>query len=144
MTGTYWNGEGKHKERAEELQKLVPPYDKCFTLHGEIWRATTNIYYDYYNNGFGNEWRQPAAFLMGHVDLPEEVVSMLLASAAGNIAGRGEWDKEIEQMVDSVIEQLDTIPNGANETDMWETDLNTYVYNFAPYYNDDSDEDSWW
>lgn len=35
-------------------ERLVPESGKCETLEGELLRAVSRIYYDYTNNGFGN------------------------------------------------------------------------------------------
>lgn len=42
---------------------LVPLSGKCETVEGELLRAATRINYDYYNNGFGNNWSNSYAYL---------------------------------------------------------------------------------
>jgi hypothetical protein len=52
---TYWNSEGKHQILYKRLwKKLVPPIGEANTPHGELLRANSKLYYDFYNNGFCN------------------------------------------------------------------------------------------
>lgn len=69
MSGTYWDGEGKHKDLYEKLQALIP-------VSGEVneprknrklekLRKAANCYYDLFNNGLCNraaEFRQVFGF----------------------------------------------------------------------------------
>jgi hypothetical protein len=122
MKDTYWNNKGKYEAEASLLQKLVPSTGHCITFKGEVWRATTKIYYDYYNNGWGNTWKAPAAFLITHVDLPESVRTALYDHANGNM----HYDScatEIELLVDTVVEQLRGMNERPNVVDMWEFDV---------------------
>jgi len=52
---TYWNNSGKYQAIYDSIT-LVPAAGKCDTVEGELIRAASKIYYDYYNNGFGNNW----------------------------------------------------------------------------------------
>jgi hypothetical protein len=115
---SYWDNEGKYEADAAQLQQLVPDVGHSATFKGEVWRATVKIYYDYFNNGFGNDWTEAAAFLMDHVALPKTVCDMLYACGAGNMHHDGYVD-EIELMVDTVIESLRNIEDRANTQDMW-------------------------
>lgn len=117
----YWTEQGKYQAEADQLQTLLPPAGACATHKGEIWRAATKIYYDYFNNGFGNDWREPAAFLINSVTLSQEIYDILYDHAAGNTADA--YDKEMDLMIDQVIEHLRTVEDRPNTTDMWETKL---------------------
>lgn len=48
---------------AKLWDKLVPASGKCETVEGELLRAATRLTYDYYNNGFGNNWSNSYAYL---------------------------------------------------------------------------------
>ena len=51
---TYWNHSGKYQKISERLfEHLVPVEGMCNTVEGELLRAIGNIYYDFYNNGWG-------------------------------------------------------------------------------------------
>ena len=55
MENSYWCGTGKYQEEYNTLQKaLVPPIGEAPTRHGELLRSFSNYYYDYFNNGGGN------------------------------------------------------------------------------------------
>jgi hypothetical protein len=136
----YWDNTGRYEVEANELQTLIPAMGQCATHKGELWRATTKIYWDYYNNGFGNNWEAPAAFLMDHVELPVAVQRMLCECARGNM-GNDLYDVEIEQMVDTVIEFLRDKEDWPNNKDMWTWPV-SYRYRFVDaYYEEDYDYD---
>lgn len=52
---TYWNETGAYqKEYNRLLKKLVPEKNEAETVHGELIRSMSRLYYDYFNNGNGN------------------------------------------------------------------------------------------
>lgn len=114
----YWDNTGKYETEAAALQELVPLNGQCVTFKGEIWRATAKIYWDYYNNGFGNNWESPAAFLLDHIKLPDSVRDMFYACGRGNIAA-DQYNEAIELMVDTVIETLRDMQDRSWRHDMW-------------------------
>jgi hypothetical protein len=142
MKDTYWGDKGKYQAESADLQKLVPGAGNCATFKGEVWRAATKIYYDYYNNGWGNTWQEPAAFLITHIDLPEDVIQVLFAHAAGN---RSEGcDVEVELMIDSVIEQLRNLEDRPNIVDMWDFEADWELSRkFAAEYTEEDDSYIW-
>ncbi len=137
--GRYWDKQGAYENEAKELAKLVPPSGPSKTLRGEIFRAATKIYYDYYNNGFGNTWPQAAQFLMDHVNLSSGVQQMLLDHAMGNL-GDG-LSSRIEEMLSTTIEQIYTRQDEPNTADMWDTPYNED--DFEPEQADNYDDDDW-
>jgi hypothetical protein len=51
----YWNCLGKYQKELERLQaELIPESGKAKTMHGELLRCVSKIYYDVFNNGWGN------------------------------------------------------------------------------------------
>lgn len=61
---TYWYSNGKHQAAYEELSKIVPSSGPAGTIEGEMLRAATRLYYDYYNNGFCNNTSGAVNYLM--------------------------------------------------------------------------------
>ena len=62
---TFWNGD--HELTAAERkmgEDLMPMSGNCASLQGELYRASTRISYDWYNNGWGcNNWSGAVVFL---------------------------------------------------------------------------------
>lgn len=135
--GTYWNDDGQYQKQAKELEELVPDSGPAKTLRGEIFRAATKVYHDYFNNGFGNEWPAPAQFLMNHLKLSDDVTRMLLGHAMG-IVYTGEYANEIEELISTTIKQIYKMKDQPNTTDMWATDYSEA--DFVPY---EDEEDPW-
>ena len=136
----YWNNQGTYEAEAAELQKLVPDMGNCETFKGEVWRAATKIYYDYFNNGFGNTWRQPAEFLLDNVELPKSVIDILLEHANGNYVDGADYDAEMDLMIDAVIVQLRDMEDRPNQIDMWSYESTQYR-RFAEYQDDAYDDE---
>ena len=52
---TYWNKQGAYQKESDKLfKKLVPDTGEAETVHGELIRSMSRLYYDYFNNGNGN------------------------------------------------------------------------------------------
>jgi len=135
--GRYWDNKGAYENEAKELAKLVPPSGPSKSLRGEIFRAAMKVYYDYYNNGFGNSWPEAAQFLMSHVDLSSNVTQMLLDHAMGNL-GDGQ-SGAVEEMMNTTIEQIYTMGDTPNTADMWDTHYDESM--FAPEHDGYDDDD---
>jgi hypothetical protein len=140
--GTYWEDKGQYQKQAKQLGDLVPSSGPAKTHRGEIFRAASKIYYDYHNNGFGNVWPEVATFLMANVNLTPAVTDMLHDHAMGNI-GHG-VDREVEEMMNLVIEQIYKMKDKPNTTDMWDTPYAEHA--FEPEqdeYDEYADDDAW-
>jgi hypothetical protein len=49
---SYWNNNGAYQEDHDRLwNELVPASGSCDTLHGELIRATSRLFYEFCNNG---------------------------------------------------------------------------------------------
>jgi hypothetical protein len=125
---TYWSNEGTYQAEAEVLNELVPGSGEAKTLKGEIWRAATKIYYDYFNNGFGNFWMAPAGFLIARVELSPTVEGILYEYANGNIC-RGNIQAQMDEMIDTVIVALRGIEDVSYGFDMWDFEAPEYIQN---------------
>jgi hypothetical protein len=52
---SYWNNNGAYQEENDRLwEELVPASGSCDTIHGELIRATSRLFYEFCNNGNGN------------------------------------------------------------------------------------------
>ena len=141
--GSYWNNSGKYQREAEKLDKLVPDYGPAETAKGELWRAARNIYYDFNNNGFGNNWSGPADLLLKNINFPDQVHWALNEHKHGKPAKK--WAKLellMEEFINVVIGFLrdfdPSIPNTIG--DMW--DHQTYVFS-AGHEDFEDDLDEW-
>lgn len=64
---TFWNRDHELSTESDRLSKsLMPATGNCETIEGELYRASSRIGYDYYNNGFCNNWSGALAFLRKH------------------------------------------------------------------------------
>jgi len=136
--GRYWDNNGRYEKEANELQALVPSMGQAETQRGEIMRAGSKIYYDFYNNGFGNNWAAPLAFLDQNISLSPDVFDFLSQYAAGVVhGGRGD-DAIIEKMLDEVVQgALKVDPDKPAAGDMWDTDTSRYDF------PDEEEDDGW-
>jgi len=147
MQNTYWNNNGKYEAESTALQELVPGMGAADTHKGEVMRAASKIYYDYFNNGWGNYWMNPAAFLITNIDLPENVRNALFEGANGNMH-QGAYSDEMEEMINCVVEQLRDTEDRPNEVDMWEFEGDwELMRKFAEEYQEEDDwddEEDYW
>ena len=52
---SYWNGNGAYQTEYDKMcDELIPIRGKSSTLHGELIRCGSRLFYDYCNNGNGN------------------------------------------------------------------------------------------
>ena len=49
---TYWEEKGKYPQLAEAAENMIPIKGPCDSAPLELVRVATNLYYDYYNNGW--------------------------------------------------------------------------------------------
>ena len=141
---SYWDQVGKYQDLYNELfQQLVPSAGKCATVEGELLRAASKIYYDYYNNGFGNNWSGPWKFLeqfTGKINISKEL-DLLKPYSRGRMGHGGHIDSTLDSLVDKVMEYLQS-KNGEfspNTSDMW--DLQEPDNLGEPEFLDDEEED---
>ena len=103
---SYYNGTGLHQSDSEFLEKLVPSSGPSKFLIGEISRAASRIYHDYFNNGFGNNWTGAFNFLDEYTKLDPSVRQFLEYYAGGRVVPDGanpNLDVLIEKMVDDAV-----------------------------------------
>ena len=102
---TYWDNKGKHQEKSDILDKLVPPSGKSDHMRVEAVRTLGNLYHDLYNNGWCNQessWRKyDVQFLRLH---QEELVG------TGEIS-----EREFEQVFSAWEENLESLESYSAE-----------------------------
>jgi hypothetical protein len=134
----YWgSGEPHHNEYSALFKKLVKPSGTSDTVEGELLRAANKIYYDYYNNGFGNNWSGPLSFLVDHATFNmKKEESILDPYSTGKISGGDDpaIEAALDSLMDKVIAQIKAAGENLtpNEEDMYD--------NQAPDYVDHDDE----
>jgi hypothetical protein len=87
---------------------LVPSEGRCATLEGEMLRASSRIYHDYYNNGFGNNWSGAHRFLDKHLGLRSSERKMLGRYARGRICKRSEGQYGSNDPIAIALEDIAT------------------------------------
>lgn len=133
-----------NSDKWNKYAELMPNQGPSKYYAGEIIRAVNKVAYDYYNNGFGNRWDAPAAFLMDNVpNLSEDVKRMLLTYASGTSTD-GNLKNTISDMANSVLDYLDqkvdiNTPNNAG--DMWDADTEGYNFEEARDHEYDDEDD---
>jgi hypothetical protein len=146
---TYWNNNGLHQVESERFNSLVPLMGKCDTVEGELNRAASKIYHDYYNNGFGNNWSGAWKFLYEHQDelKIETELNMLWDYRRGVTIDKYDtiMMENIENLVNKVIEYIMS-KNGnymLNDVDMLDMSEDDAPWNeeVDPYYEDEESED---
>lgn len=62
LAGTYWFKKGKHSDLHDKLHKLIPDYGEVANADAnpalEEFRVACNLYYDLYNNGLCNLYKE--------------------------------------------------------------------------------------
>jgi hypothetical protein len=113
MTNTYWNNNGTYQAQYDKLcDELIPSFGQCATEEGEYLRAITKIYYDAYNNGFGNNTSGAYNFLVqkfGILSELPEFVELAKVVNSGHYISEYEFDKIepiLNKAVDIVVEYI--------------------------------------
>jgi hypothetical protein len=103
----FWSGNHPLTPEYDRLFKaLVPAEGPCDTLQGEILRASSRIYYDYYNNGFGNDWSGAYNFLDEHLGLYASVRAALRPYRRGKVVPRAIYSEgRLEPVLEALAEQ---------------------------------------
>lgn len=124
--GRYWDNAGKYQDTYNRLSgELVPAEGHASTVAGEMLRAMSNVYYDYYNNGACNldGGRQNDAYLlMAYSDWVHERVDgyteRVIDALYRSVAGGNATSEELELAVDLVILAVEKATH-AEPADLW-------------------------
>lgn len=148
MRTSYWNDKGTHQAEADRLQKLMPSSGNCETVAGELIRAATRLYYDFNNNGMGNNTSGAVNFLNEKGAIKDKTYETIHPWTRGRVYD-GNFDGDplavaMEAVVTETVEfilanpQLETTKN---TEDMFEHQEDEQ--NFCSGCNDVLDDDSY-
>lgn len=153
-SGKYWNDPNTNNYN-KYWDELVPGSGKSETVEGELLRAATRIYYDYYNNGFGNNWSGALNYLNKYLNTDINNETAILEPYATGRTHQGNYggsiDSAVDSLVDKVLAQIEAA-NGQyhpNPHDMFDLQDKEYrgddeeddYWNGNEYEYDDEDED---
>lgn len=142
MTKSFWNNNHDLTPIYDELYKeLVPSSGKAETVAGELLRATSKIYYDAFNNGFGNNTSGAYNFL--DETLPKELTdnkSFEFVAMHCNSAHYGSFSEKEYDLMDNfseiVIQYIIDNPELKGEPN----DIDMYDYQEPDYYEEEGCE----
>lgn len=108
---TFWNNKHELCEESERLgSELMPISGNCETIEGELYRASSRLSYDYYNNGFCNNWSGALEFLARHDMVTVREHSVLCPYRFGNLyesdMGFYEDDCPLQQALVAIHERV--------------------------------------
>ena len=142
--GKYWRGDNTHYQ--DVWNQLVPGSGPAPTLEGELLRAASRLYYDWYNNGFGNNTSGASNFLANYASggLPlltalKTINPYLRGNNSGADSNSNEIERALEIIVDSVMAQINRADGNYHPNDIG--DLFDLSDPDDPY--EDEDEDEW-
>jgi hypothetical protein len=151
---TFWGGDHQLSKASDAISdNLMPMSGNCASLQGELFRASTRISYDWFNNGWGcNNWSGAVVFLQKFFGkLPVQPSAETLADLDKNLAfvynfshgertsclNEDDADAAVtrihEVIVQALVNNPKLIPNTCNMFDFQEKD--------APYEEDDEEEE---
>ena len=143
-TGSYWNGNGKFQNEYNEMIKNMPDSYSSISLQHNILIAMANIYHDYHNNGFGNNWGDALLYLRKYASLPDKYFTFLRDYAAGNtIYMNSKTNLLMEDFADYCIEYAMRIdPRKRAPVSLHEMDYDwKHPEKYGFYVDDEDDED---
>jgi hypothetical protein len=134
----YWNNKGPHQADYDRLwNKLVPDSGSAETIRGELLRSISKIYYDRYNNGFGNQNNSAAEFIktQSHKIRPflknRQALDNFLKGFekigySENSIGTGKvWkhDEDMEDVVDAIVQYAMDVDSEEKEEGLKESEI---------------------
>lgn len=137
-TGRYWHN--TPDEFTQYWDQLIPSEGSAKTVEGELLRAANKIYYDYYNNGFGNNWSGALKFIQQHLgNIPG--MNTVAPFAAGRMPRGDEQEKKIEVALDQIMDQvMATIRSSQGQHRPNSTDM--YSLNDKRQWDDEDEDDN--
>jgi len=140
----YWGSTPESKEQRELFSKLVKSSGKSDTVEGELLRAANKIYYDYFNNGFGNNWSGAFNFLKKYSNAPiSHELDILEEYATGKMPFRSD-NPEIEHALDSLMDKIvKEVKHSGEDLTPNSIDMNSLLDDkyYDPEENRDDDDD---
>lgn len=155
---TYWNGNGKHQEAyTKEWEELVPSSGKAGTLQGEVLRASSRLYYRWFNDGDrisngGAPVDSSAENAWGFLHLAvtrmpasrELAAIRWLAETTAAAAGEEEYEAALEALADAAVEFAATRPLVPTDSDMCGREWRDHCLEACGLEEPEYDEDEDW
>ncbi len=86
---TYWNNDGKYPLLVKLCEDMLPAKGPTGYVEIEAFRAAVRIYYDLYNNGFGNNWTGAFNYLKSlHIVGLEQDLAVVEPYKFGEVYGK--------------------------------------------------------
>lgn len=147
----YWNN--TPAEFKELFNALIPGSGAAQTLEGELLRAANKLYYDYANNGFGNNVSGAENFLRtfgGNNPRLHNALDVLHPYTRGNPGNELDRNPKAEQAVEAALDvMMDVIfyrvlsASQANDFHPNPGDMYDYSNSDDPYPEDDDEDDEY-
>ena len=109
----YRNKEGLYQDKVDFLEEYVPDSGASEYVETELFRAASKIYYDLYNNGFGNQWESVIEYVNKHnhvykntedqvLNIDDAIIRFLQICSVGVAVGFGDsiGDTFIQETLD--------------------------------------------
>jgi hypothetical protein len=94
---TYWYRKGKYQKESDMLQEMhVPMKGEALTKQGQLMLCVSNLYYQRYNNGFGNPIGHYTAYIRKYCKSKKLDIRIVKDMTM----------QEFDKAVDAVIEHL--------------------------------------
>lgn len=94
---TYWNKKGKYQKESDMLEEMhIPHMGDALTKQGQLMLCVSNIYYERYNNGWGNPISHYTNYIRKYCRSKKLDIRIV----------QNMTEKEFDQEVDKVIEHL--------------------------------------
>lgn len=149
--GKYWNN--TPEEFNQLYKKLIPDSGACETLEGELLRSANRLYYDYYNNGFGNNVSGAENFLRNFGGSSHKLMQSLnilhpyTRGANRELHNNPSLEQRVEIALDAMMDVIFyqvLAANNNNDFHKSPGDMFDYSEKDDPYYDeDDGGYDEW-
>lgn len=94
---TYWNNKGKYQKQYEMLADMhIPIKGDSLTKQGQLLRCVSNLYYQRYNNGWGNPIGHYTSYIRKYCKAKK--LDIVITQAMP--------EREFDKAVDKVVEHL--------------------------------------
>ena len=112
MKMNYWNRNGKHQDEYDKLyDELVPDSGNADTLEGELLRASSKLYYRYFNDGdmvseCMEEYMKDSSALSAFGFLYNQSETYIKAKELLTASCEIEYENKLEEFANFVIELI--------------------------------------
>lgn len=115
MENIFWNNKHARQAEYEELhKKLVPSMGAADSVAGEVLRASSNLYYDFYNNGLMNNKTGALEYLKDKIKIEDyEILEEAVIHGSVDF-GNVRLVRAFEQVAEAALD-FASIKNNQNE-----------------------------